>query len=147
MAIGGDPGGSLVPLSEPRLITIVLFGTHCAGKSTVSKQLAEILNWKFEPELVDTMRGQDVTANGHKVGDGSGHASSTWDCCIHDAELERDQKNAPFHRVVESWHVGNFGWACVRLNELSEDSIDDKAEIEKKHRDAISLALKKVSSF
>jgi thymidylate kinase len=93
-----------------RCFTLALTGTHCAGKATIGRKVAEILGWSFDPELGEVLR-EHVTPGGHKTGYSSNAMS--WDDLILDEEQKRDSSKA-VSRVVETWHVGNLAWALWR---------------------------------
>ena len=51
--------------------TVALFGTHCAGKRTLGKLVAQKLRWTFQPELGEILRTDDSLvgqANQHREG-------------------------------------------------------------------------------
>ncbi len=61
-------------ISKLKNTTVAIVGTHCAGKTTVGKTVASILQWTFHPELGDMLRGDanSLVPGGHAFGDGSG---------------------------------------------------------------------------
>lgn len=67
--------------SPTKPVTIVVVGTLCSGKSTISERLADSLGIVFDPELGDVLRDKThLTADGHKLGDGSGAMNiKSWD--------------------------------------------------------------------
>jgi hypothetical protein len=109
------------PISKLKNTTVAIIGTHCAGKTTVGKTLAFILQWTFHPELGDVLRGDanSLVPGGHVFGDGSGRKNAKcWDDRVHDAEIERDNNDVSASmgggRIVETWHIGNLAWAMFR---------------------------------
>ena len=101
--------------------TVAIVGTHCAGKTTVGKTVASILQWTFHPELGDMLRGDanSLVPGGHAFGDGSGRNNAKcWDDRVHDAEIDRDNYDDSASvgggRIVETWHIGNLAWAMFR---------------------------------
>lgn len=106
---------------QHRPMTIVLTGTHCAGKAIIGKIIAKTLGCAYQPELGDILRDRPhLVPGGHLIGDGSGDSSSkkSWDERIFEAEKIRDEQALPNHgsRIVETWHIGNLAWAQLRLN-------------------------------
>lgn len=110
----------ILPFSPPRSIsfpsvqlqplTIVVLGTHCAGKRTVGTKLAQLLDMEFHPELGDSLRDvASLQENSHEGGYGS-----DWDGRVLQAEIQRDQEAKDKSRVVETWHVGNWAWVQSR---------------------------------
>ena len=93
-------------------ITLALFGTHCAGKRTVGKLVAEKLGfgWSFQAELGEILRS-DISlveqANQHREGyiGSADDAGDSWDEMIHNEECKRDAQTVG-SRVVETWHIG-----------------------------------------
>lgn len=135
---GWSPVGPILPFSPPRSvgspsvevlpITLVLVGTHCAGKSTIGKRVAEVLGYEFQLELGNILREPDrLEPDAHRYADGIGrdNENDDWDTQVFRAECERDARWAEKdendhrhrrrrHRVVETWHVGNLSWAESR---------------------------------
>jgi hypothetical protein len=122
-------------------VTLVLTGTHTAGKATLGKRVANIMRWSFDEELGDILRNEQLVAGGHRVGNRSGDDSSeSWDDFIFSEEMKRDATQQKRSRVVETWHVGNVGWALLRLENTSHScssSLKDRQEIVEKARKAI----------
>ena len=109
------------PISKLKNTTVAIVGTHCAGKTTVGKTVASILQWTFHPELGDMLRGDanSLVPGGHAFGDGSGRNNAKcWDDRVHDAEIDRDyyddSASVGGGRIVETWHIGNLAWAMFR---------------------------------
>ena len=97
--------------------TVALTGTHCSGKATLGRAVAKRLGWCFHGELGDALRDPaEVTIPaGYKAGYSSG--ADSWDDKIYNAEVVRDQRqDNGDNRIVETWHVGNVGWAKIRLD-------------------------------
>ena len=112
--------------------TVAITGTHCAGKATVGRMLAERLGspeWIFQAELGDLLRETTtLVAGGHRLGNGGGDTNAkSWDEQVYQAEIARDEESISStcgtSRVVETWHVGNLGWALFR-----QDIADTKAK-------------------
>lgn len=122
-----------VPPTKP--LTIVVVGTHCSGKSTISKRLADSLGIVFDPELGDVLRDKThLAADGHKLGDGSGAMNiKSWDDQVFHAECQRDEARRGCSRVVETHHFGNLAWAAFRQ---SKDAGNSNTLIQK-YRQAI----------
>ncbi len=98
-------------MSEPICTTIVLVGPHTAGKSTVAGRLAELYGWALHRELGDSLRARDPVTGA--LPDCMASATS-FDEAILKAESNRDCEpisTSTKVRVVETWHVGNLGWA------------------------------------
>jgi hypothetical protein len=110
-------GFSLSP-TRRRCFTLALTGTHCAGKATIGRRVAETLGWPFDPELGEVLRDK-VTPGGHKTGYTS--SAMSWDDRILDEEVKRDSSQG-VSRVVETWHVGNLAWALWRRRQRGDDS-------------------------
>ncbi|CAJ1375860.1 unnamed protein product [Effrenium voratum] len=89
---------------EAQKVTLVVMGSHTAGKSTVRKRLAQRLRWQSDEELGTSLRGEEEEQNRYR---------ETWDDEIHAAEVARDKERSSC-RVVETWHLGNFVWALAR---------------------------------
>lgn len=106
------------PATPDRLLplTVVLTGTHCSGKATLGKRLANVLGFTFHGELGELLRSSNLTEGGHRLGDGSGSKNaSRWDELVHKSEVSRDQESEA-SRVVETWHMGNLAWALFRID-------------------------------
>ena len=120
-AIGTHPSSR--PCSKARW-TVAITGTHCAGKATVGRLLAERLGsskWTFQAELGDILRETTaLVAGGHRLGNGGGDTNAkSWDEQVYEAEILRDEESitsdaCASSRVVETWHVGNLAWALFR---------------------------------
>jgi hypothetical protein len=99
------------------------------------------MGWSFDEELGDILRNEQLVAGGHRVGNGSGDdCSVSWDDFIFTEEIKRDATQQQWSRVVETWHVGNVGWALLRLENTSHSSrsrLKDRQEIVGKARKAI----------
>eukprot|EP00435_Cladocopium_sp_Y103_P061912 s223_g23.t1 len=115
---------------EPRVrkATVVIMGSHTAGKSSVRKRLAERMQWESDEELGTSMRGEKEE---------QGKYQKAWDDVLHQAEVARDQErmSTSTSRVVETWHLGNFVWALTRrpeqhgdLLKRAEDAIQQEQE-------------------
>ena len=95
------PLGILGPCSKP--MTVALFGTHCAGKRTLGKLVAQKLNFIFQPELGEVLRTEECLVgqeNQHREG-----YSESWDDLVFREECKRDAATKE-SRVVETWHIG-----------------------------------------
>jgi hypothetical protein len=94
---------------------VAITGTHCAGKATIGRRVAEALGWKFDPELGEILR-ENVIPGHHKAGYDGHPPVLSWDEMIFNEEQRRDRSNASngASRVVETWHVGNLSWALFR---------------------------------
>jgi nucleoside-triphosphatase THEP1 len=109
------------PVAKKLPVTIAITGTHCAGKATLGKRIANVLGWTFDAELGDILRkSEDILSGKHKVGYGSCDSMS-WDDLVFREEAKRDQASSG-SRVVETWHVGNLAWAQLRTNGQSNDN-------------------------
>lgn len=84
------------------------------------------MGWRFDEELGDILRESHLIAGGHLTGNGSGtnDKEMSWDDLIRREEIKRDAMRQHQCRVVETWHVGNVGWALLRL-EHANDSVND----------------------
>jgi thymidylate kinase len=125
-------------------ITLAITGSHCAGKSTLGKNIASTMSWLFQQELGDVLRdAEHVVAGGHLVGDGSGNLNAqSWDDRIYYEETTRDHqhlenKSSQISRVVETWHVGNLAWALMRKEAQPGTSLKDKKALVHKVKTAI----------
>lgn len=106
-----------------RSITLVLTGTHCAGKATLGKRTAQVLGWIFHPELGEVLRDA-IVPGGHRVGYGFDDTQyRSWDDQVHTEEVQRDSENMASHRVVETWHLGNLAWAHLRRHQHTDDDV------------------------
>jgi shikimate kinase len=106
-------------------MTLVITGTHCAGKATLCKKLASVLGWSFQPELGEILRGK-IASGDHRVGYDSqkNDDASSWDDFIYQEEVNRDASSSS--RVVETWHIGNLAWARMRKEvDRSESPLHD----------------------
>jgi thymidylate kinase len=94
-------------------LTLAITGTHCAGKATLCKKLASVLGWSFQPELGEILRGK-IASGDHRLGYDSpeNDDATSWDDLIYQEEVNRDASSSS--RVVETWHIGNLAWACMR---------------------------------
>lgn len=124
-------------------ITLVLTGTHCAGKESIGRHIARIFGWSFHAELGDVLREKSkLVAGGHKLGDGSATQSQNgicWDDRIHKEECRRDDLSS-FSRVVETWHMGNLAWALFRNATFRKHLVSNaKGAIEKESEKACVL--------
>jgi gluconate kinase len=120
------------PRQDPKPLTIAVFGMHCSGKSTISRRLAQFLNCPFDKELGDILRDKEnLVANGHLLGNGTSKGSCSWDDQIFEQECARDHQkdSSSTSRVVETWHIGNLAWACLRLEKRNRSENDRKALI------------------
>jgi len=108
-----------------RPITLAITGTHCSGKRTLGMRLAEILGWRFDPELGDILRPDTLVADCHKIGDGRSGGREDWDDFVHREECKRDEESGSetCNRVVETWHIGNLAWALQRMPSASNESV------------------------
>lgn len=92
--------------------TIVLIGPHGAGKTTVGRQIAQALGWRFDDEIGERLRRQALAR------DPSAHAAlpqSDFDRAVIEEELRRDHEvAAQGPRIVETWHLGNLAYARQR---------------------------------
>ena len=133
---GWSPAIPILPFSPPRSIgspcvkvlpiTLVLVGTHCAGKSTIGKRAAQVLGYEFQLELGNVLRESDrlePDAHQYSTHDEGG---DDWDTQVFRAECERDVqwagKDDNKDRVVETWHVGNLLWAESRTSSDNQDA-------------------------
>jgi hypothetical protein len=97
------------PCSKEKPVTVALFGTHCAGKRTIGKHIAEKLDWTFQPELGEILR-PDVNLVGQNNQHRDGYIANaergdSWDDFIYKEECKRDAATKG-SRVVETWHIG-----------------------------------------
>ena len=97
------------PCGKEKPVTVALFGTHCAGKRTIGKLVAEKLDWPFQPELGEILR-PDVSLVGQDNQHREGYIAATeqedsWDDFIYKEECKRDAATEG-PRVVETWHIG-----------------------------------------
>ena len=100
--------------SKPQKLTVVVMGSHTAGKSTVGAEVAQRLQWQWDSELGTSLRGAQEEM---------GNYGAAWDETIHKAEVARDQErmSSKTSRVVETWHLGNYVWALTRHPEQEEE--------------------------
>ena len=121
-----------------RNITLAIMGTHCSGKRTIGSNVADIMGWRFDPELGDVLRDSDMlVSDGHITGDGSGTgAFGDWDSLVYSEERKRDEQ-ANLCRVVETWHVGNLAWALQR----NESTVANTNELQKELRETTQKAI------
>ena len=120
----------------PKPVTVAITGTHCAGKGTIGRKLAELLGWRFDPELGDLLR-EKVVASGHLTGDGSGSKNAkSWDNRVHAAEIARDLQSFSC-RVVETWHIGNLAWAITRATKHPSFMSEEWIDLSNRAKDAI----------
>ncbi len=92
--------------------TLVLIGAHGAGKTTLGRQLAQVLGWRFDDEIGERLRRQALAR------DPTAHAAqpqADFDRAVIEAELRRDcEMAASGPRIVETWHLGNLAYARHR---------------------------------
>ena len=119
-------------------ITLALTGCHASGKTTIGRALANILGWRFDPELGEVLREkEDLQPGGHLFGDGSGSSNlkenrDAWDDFIFDAEKSRDEEcvDGGYCRITETWHIGNSKWYALRQrNKNNTDSLGDDSDV------------------
>lgn len=96
--------------------TIVLIGSHGAGKTTVGRGIARALGWRFDDEIGERLRRQALAR------DPLAHAAlpqSHFDRAVIEEELRRDREVAEQGpRIVETWHLGNLAYARQRSPEI-----------------------------
>lgn len=116
---------------EPRVrkATVVIMGSHAAGKSSVRKRLAERMQWESDEELGTSKRGEKEE---------QGQYPKAWDDVLHQAEVARDQErmSTTTSRVVETWHLGNFVWALTRRPEQHGDLLKRAVDAIQQEREA-----------
>ena len=97
--------------------SLVFVGSHASGKSTLARRIAESLGWSFHDEIGERLR-REVLAR-----DPQQHAlceQPAFDQQVTEEELARD-RDAPRHRVIETWHPGNLAYAKQRSLALWEE--------------------------
>lgn len=121
---------------EPRVrkATVVIMGSHTAGKSSVRTRLAERMQWESDEELGTSMRGENEE---------QGKYPTAWDDVLHQAEVARDQErmSTSTSRVVETWHLGNFVWAITRRPEQHGDLLKRAVDAIQQEQEATIVLL------
>ena len=120
--------------SRARKATVVLMGTHTAGKSTIRKILAERMQWVSDEELGTSLRGDQEK---------QGKYREAWDDTIHQAEVDRDRDRMSTltSRVVETWHLGNFVWALTRRPQQHGDLLKRAVDAVRQEREGGTVLL------
>lgn len=128
--------GCSVSPTRRRRFTLALTGTHCAGKATIGRKVAETLHWSFDPELGEALR-DEVTPGGHKTGYSS--SAMSWDDRILYEESKRDTSDGA-SRVVETWHIGNLAWALWRRRQREDEKTTEDDALVHRYLDAAHKA-------
>eukprot|EP00741_Cyanophora_paradoxa_P008087 tig00001258_g7826.t1 len=99
---------------------IVLCGAHGSGKSTLGKELAA--RWDahavFDAELGDEARERELERDAGAFGFCE---QPEFEWRLFEQEAERDEaRRGERRRVIETWHIGNLGYAICRSPGASE---------------------------
>lgn len=90
-------------------LCVVLVGPHCSGKSTLAKELGHRFGWACDLELGDSLRPPSKKSSPNLP-------DPAFEQLVLESETKRDDLylQHPHHRVTETWHPGNAGWAELR---------------------------------
>lgn len=94
--------------------SVILIGPHGAGKTSTGKELARILGVEFEEE-VGRLLLESERLSGKDPSLAQPAPPERFDRRIFEIEERRDREMADAtFRLVETWHVGNAGYAAER---------------------------------
>ena len=132
--------GSITPTVYPfertnQHMTLVMLGSHTAGKKTIGERAANIRQWRFDEELGEILRDRnELKPESHRIGHGIGsnsinnNSSSnnsantndttsnnnnlSWDDYIYEQEVNRDNNNNN-NNNINSISANNFSTTTI----------------------------------